>query len=175
MFWCASLVVLCRRLMAASTVLGSSWLSVLPLGWEDGSRLTALPSYCLDGQGGIGAEPQWLLCEPCCSFGGMGTHWLRPAKPYVLLSILILSLVLIAISYFDSAITFPQNQNWLKRTHRSNLYWWGMNNTGPLRCQKCGKPLGYVTVLAKGLTSLPQPLQDVKLFAVCMECFEKRK
>ena len=35
-----------------------------------------------------------------------------------------------------------------------------MNNTKPLRCQKYGKPLGYVTVLAKGLTSLPQPLQD---------------
>jgi hypothetical protein len=50
-----------------------------------------------------------------------------------------------------------------------------MSNAKPLRCQKCGKPLGYVTVLAKGITSLVQPLQDVKLVAICMECFQKRK
>jgi hypothetical protein len=50
-----------------------------------------------------------------------------------------------------------------------------MSDAGPVRCQKCGKALGYVTVLATGLTSLPQPLQDVKLIAICMECFEKRK
>jgi hypothetical protein len=50
-----------------------------------------------------------------------------------------------------------------------------MSNARPLRCQKCGKPLGYVTVLAKGITSLPQPLQDVKLVAICMECFQKKK
>ncbi|MGB9135420.1 MAG: hypothetical protein WCC63_07575 [Candidatus Bathyarchaeia archaeon] len=50
-----------------------------------------------------------------------------------------------------------------------------MNDSRPIRCQKCGKPLGYVTVLAKGLTSLPQSLQKVKLVAICMECFEKRR
>lgn len=50
-----------------------------------------------------------------------------------------------------------------------------MSNANPLRCQKCGKPLGYVTVLAKGITSLVQPLQDVKLVAICMECFQKKK
>ena len=50
-----------------------------------------------------------------------------------------------------------------------------MGDTKPLRCQKCGKPLGYVTVISKGITSLPQPLQDVKLVAICMECFENKK
>jgi hypothetical protein len=50
-----------------------------------------------------------------------------------------------------------------------------MSNVKPLRCQKCGKPIGYVTVLAKGITPLFQPLQDVKLIAICMECFEKKK
>jgi hypothetical protein len=49
-----------------------------------------------------------------------------------------------------------------------------MDNPKPIRCQKCGKLLGYVTVLAKGITSLPQSLRDVKLVAVCLECFEKR-
>jgi len=49
-----------------------------------------------------------------------------------------------------------------------------MNEPKPVRCQKCGKPLGYVTVLAKGLLGLQQPLQKVKLVAVCMECSQKR-
>jgi hypothetical protein len=48
-----------------------------------------------------------------------------------------------------------------------------MREAKPVRCQKCGKPLGYVTVLAKGLLGLKQPLQNVKLVAVCMECFQK--
>ena len=50
-----------------------------------------------------------------------------------------------------------------------------MSDARPVRCQKCGKPLGYVTVLAKGLTSLQQPLQNVKLIAICMECVQKKK
>jgi hypothetical protein len=49
-----------------------------------------------------------------------------------------------------------------------------MNNTKPVRCQKCGKPLGYVTVLAKGLTSFQQPIQNLKIVAICMECFQKK-
>ncbi len=48
-----------------------------------------------------------------------------------------------------------------------------MSETKPLRCQKCGKPLGYVTVFAKGLTSINQPVQNVKLVAICMDCFQK--
>jgi hypothetical protein len=49
-----------------------------------------------------------------------------------------------------------------------------MNSAQPLRCQKCGKPLGYVTVLAKGITSLPQSLQDVKLVLFAWNVFRKR-
>jgi hypothetical protein len=50
-----------------------------------------------------------------------------------------------------------------------------MSNAEPVRCQKCGKPVGYVTVLAKGLLGLQQPLQNVKVVAVCMECVQKKK
>jgi hypothetical protein len=50
-----------------------------------------------------------------------------------------------------------------------------MSDAQPVRCQKCGRPLGYVTVLAKGITSLVQPLQDVKLVAICMEYSQKKK
>jgi hypothetical protein len=49
-----------------------------------------------------------------------------------------------------------------------------MSDTRPVRCQKCGKPLGYVTVLAKGLT-LTHPLQDVKIIAICMGCAHSKK
>ena len=48
-----------------------------------------------------------------------------------------------------------------------------MSEAKPVRCQKCGKPLGYITVIAKGLLGLQQPLKNVKLIAVCMECFQK--
>lgn len=49
-----------------------------------------------------------------------------------------------------------------------------MRNTEPLRCQKCGKPLGYVTVLAKGLTGLPLSVQDVKLILFVWNVFRSR-
>jgi hypothetical protein len=42
-----------------------------------------------------------------------------------------------------------------------------------VRCQKCGKPLGYVTVLARGLTSLVQPLRNAKVVAIYIECSQK--
>ena len=45
----------------------------------------------------------------------------------------------------------------------------------PVKCQKCGKPIGYVTVLSKGLTSFQQPMQNVKIVAICMECAQKKK
>jgi len=44
-----------------------------------------------------------------------------------------------------------------------------------VRCQKCGKPLGYVTVFAKGFTSLVQPLRNAKVVAICIECFQKER
>jgi hypothetical protein len=40
---------------------------------------------------------------------------------------------------------------------------------------KMRKTLSYVTVLAKGLTSFQQPIQKVKIVAICMECFQKKK
>jgi RNase P subunit RPR2 len=48
-----------------------------------------------------------------------------------------------------------------------------MKDAKPVRCQKCGTPLGYVTVLAEGLR-FQQPLQNVKVVAICMDCFQKQ-
>ena len=45
-----------------------------------------------------------------------------------------------------------------------------MSNSKPVRCQKCGKPIGYITVLVKGLMGLQQPVHDLKILAVCMDC-----
>ena len=50
-----------------------------------------------------------------------------------------------------------------------------MSGSQPVRCQKCGKPVGYVTVLARGVLGLQQPLQNVKVVAICMECAQKSK
>lgn len=50
-----------------------------------------------------------------------------------------------------------------------------MNDAQPVRCQKCGKPIGYVTVLGKGLMGLQQPVPNVKIVAICMECAQKNK
>jgi len=47
-------------------------------------------------------------------------------------------------------------------------------NVDPVRCQKCGNPIGYVTVLAKGLLGMQQPVQNVKIVAICMECAQKK-
>jgi len=49
-----------------------------------------------------------------------------------------------------------------------------MSDTKPVRCQKCGKPLGYITVFAKGLV-LSHPIQNAKIVAICMQCFQKGK
>jgi hypothetical protein len=48
-----------------------------------------------------------------------------------------------------------------------------MSDAKPVRCQKCGKPIGYVTVLGKGLLGLQQPVPNVKIVAICMDCAEK--
>jgi len=50
-----------------------------------------------------------------------------------------------------------------------------MSDTKPVRCQKCGKPIGYVTVLAKGLMGIQQPVPNVKVVAICMDCAHKKK
>ncbi|MFB3887901.1 MAG: hypothetical protein ACE14S_00290 [Candidatus Bathyarchaeia archaeon] len=49
-----------------------------------------------------------------------------------------------------------------------------MSDAQPVRCQKCGKPVGYVTVLAKGLIGMQQRLENVKVVAVCMDCAKKK-
>jgi hypothetical protein len=63
----------------------------------------------------------------------------------------------------------------LKKSDRELLYGEKLSDARPVKCQKCGKPLGYVTVLAKGLTSLQQPLQNAKLVAICIECVQNKK
>lgn len=50
-----------------------------------------------------------------------------------------------------------------------------MSDAQPVRCQKCGKPIGYVTVLAKGLLGLQQRLEGIKIVAICMDCAQKKK
>jgi RNA polymerase-binding transcription factor DksA len=49
-----------------------------------------------------------------------------------------------------------------------------MNGDKPVRCQKCGKPIGFVTVLAKGLLGVQQRLENVKVVAICMDCYQKK-
>jgi ribosomal protein S14 len=48
-----------------------------------------------------------------------------------------------------------------------------MSESKPVKCQKCGKPVGYITVLAKGLLNFQQPMKNVKVVAVCMECSDR--
>jgi hypothetical protein len=48
-----------------------------------------------------------------------------------------------------------------------------MSNSKPVRCQKCGKPIGYITVLEKGLMGLQHPMPGFKVLAVCMDCSKK--
>ncbi|HKZ87568.1 MAG TPA: hypothetical protein VJ066_00240 [Candidatus Bathyarchaeia archaeon] len=50
-----------------------------------------------------------------------------------------------------------------------------MSDAHLVRCQKCGKPIGYVTVLTKGLMGLQQPLEGIKIVAICVECAQKKK
>jgi hypothetical protein len=64
--------------------------------------------------------------------------------------------------------------NQLKKSDVELFYGEKMNDSRPVRCQKCGKPLGYVTVLAKGLISFQQPIQNVKIVAICMDCYQKK-
>jgi DNA-directed RNA polymerase subunit N (RpoN/RPB10) len=48
-----------------------------------------------------------------------------------------------------------------------------MSGNQPVRCQKCGKPVGYITVLGKSLFG-EQAIQNVKIVAVCMNCRQKK-
>jgi hypothetical protein len=57
----------------------------------------------------------------------------------------------------------------------TNPYSEKINVAKPVRCQKCGKPIGYITVLNKDLIGMQQPVQNVKIVAICMECVQKKK
>jgi hypothetical protein len=50
-----------------------------------------------------------------------------------------------------------------------------LSGAEPVRCQKCGKPIGYVTVLAKGFLGMQQPIQNIKIVAICMDCSQKQE
>jgi hypothetical protein len=52
--------------------------------------------------------------------------------------------------------------------------WSGKMRDAKPKMPKVWKTLGYVPVLAKGLPSLQQPLQNVKVVAVCMDCFQRK-
>jgi hypothetical protein len=50
-----------------------------------------------------------------------------------------------------------------------------MSDAKPVKCQKCGNPIGYVTVVARGISPFQQPVPNVKIVALCMECFRKKE
>jgi hypothetical protein len=50
-----------------------------------------------------------------------------------------------------------------------------MSDAKPVKCQKCGKSIGYVTVVARGISPFQQPVPDVKIVAICMECSRKKE
>jgi hypothetical protein len=45
-----------------------------------------------------------------------------------------------------------------------------MTEPKPLRCKKCGRPIGYITLTTKSLLGTPQPAPNLKIDAVCMNC-----
>ncbi len=42
-----------------------------------------------------------------------------------------------------------------------------------LKCKKCGKPVGYVTLSAKSFLVSTAAIDNVKLVATCLECSGK--
>ncbi|MCW4028500.1 MAG: hypothetical protein NWE92_02485 [Candidatus Bathyarchaeota archaeon] len=45
-----------------------------------------------------------------------------------------------------------------------------MSEPKQLKCQKCGKPIGYVAVTPKSLFVAKPSLDNVQLVCTCMEC-----
>jgi hypothetical protein len=62
----------------------------------------------------------------------------------------------------------------LTRIDKELLHGERMSDTKPVRRQKMQETFRLITVFAKGLI-LPQPIQNVKIVAICMECFQKGK
>jgi hypothetical protein len=48
-----------------------------------------------------------------------------------------------------------------------------MMDSNPVRCQKCGKPIGYITILGKGLLGMQQQVHNYKIVGICMNCSQK--
>jgi len=48
-----------------------------------------------------------------------------------------------------------------------------MADSKPLKCQKCGKPVGYVLVTAKSFLVSTQTLDNIKIDATCLDCSGK--
>ena len=49
-----------------------------------------------------------------------------------------------------------------------------MNDSKQLKCQKCGKPIGYVAVSVKSFLVSTPALDNIKLVATCPECSSKK-
>ena len=45
-----------------------------------------------------------------------------------------------------------------------------MSENKPLRCQKCGKPIGYITLSAKSVLEAKPALDNVHVAGTCMDC-----
>ena len=58
------------------------------------------------------------------------------------------------------------------KNNKQHFYGKKMTNSNPVRCQKCGKPIGYITILAKGILGLQQPVYNHKIVGICMDCFK---
>ena len=50
-----------------------------------------------------------------------------------------------------------------------------MSDAKPVKCQKCGNPIGYVTVVARGISPFQQPVPNVKIVAIYMECSQRKE
>jgi hypothetical protein len=46
-----------------------------------------------------------------------------------------------------------------------------MSEKNPLRCQKCGKPIGYVTLTPKSVLEQKPNLGNVRVVATCIDCW----
>jgi hypothetical protein len=76
-----------------------------------------------------------------------------------------------AVSYlawffvYSSAAFQPNSKSLLSKRSEKNH----------VKCQKCGKPIGYVTVVARGISPFQQPVPNVKIVALCMEGSVKKE
>jgi len=74
---------------------------------------------------------------------------------------------------FNQFIDYGESRAQLIRTNTELFNGEMLSDARLVRCRKCGKPLGYVTVVGKALLRFWLPLQNVKIIGICMECFQK--